>query len=100
MFRPQKGKQEKFLACSADICIYGGAAGGGKSYALLLEPLRHIGNKQFAAVTFRRTNPQILSPGGLWSESFNIYSLLGVLALGDGIDQVRLARLADSAHNV
>lgn len=77
MFRPQKGKQEKFLACSADICIYGGAAGGGKSYALLLEPLRHIGNKQFAAVTFRRANPQILSPGGLWSESFNIYSLLG-----------------------
>ena len=77
VFRPQKGKQEKFLACSADICIYGGAAGGGKSYALLLEPLRHIGNKQFAAVTFRRTNPQILSPGGLWSESFNIYSLLG-----------------------
>lgn len=77
MFRPQKGKQEKFLACSADICIYGGAAGGGKSYALLLEPLRHIGNKQFAAVTFRRTNPQILSPGGLWSESFNIYRLLG-----------------------
>ena len=77
MFRPQKGKQEKFLACSADICIYGGAAGGGKSYALLLEPLRHIGNKQFAAVTFGRTNPQILSPGGLWSESFNIYSLLG-----------------------
>lgn len=77
MFRPQKGKQEKFLACSADICIYGGAAGGGKSYALLLEPLRHIGNKQFAAVTFRRTNPQILSPGGLWPESFNIYSLLG-----------------------
>lgn len=77
MFRPQKGKQEKFLACSADICIYGGAVGGGKSYALLLEPLRHIGNKQFAAVTFRRTNSQILSPGGLWSESFNIYSLLG-----------------------
>ncbi len=77
VFRPQKGKQEKFLACSADICIYGGAAGGGKSYALLLEPLRHIGNKQFAAVAFRRTSPQILNPGGLWSESFNIYSLFG-----------------------
>jgi len=77
VFRPQKGKQEKFLASSADICIYGGAAGGGKSYALLLEPLRHIGNGKFDAVAFRRTNPQILNPGGLWSESFNIYSLLG-----------------------
>ena len=77
IFRPQKGKQEKFLASSADICIYGGAAGGGKSYALLLEPLRHVGIKNFDAVAFRRTNPQILNPGGLWSESFNIYSLLG-----------------------
>ena len=56
IFRPQKGKQEKFLASSADICIYGGAAGGGKSYALLLEPLRHIGNKNFDAVAFRRTD--------------------------------------------
>ena len=72
IFRPQKGKQEKFLASSADICIYGGAAGGGKSYALLLEPLRHVGIKNFDAVAFRRTNPQILNPGGLWSESFNI----------------------------
>ncbi len=77
IFRPQQGKQEKFLACPADICIYGGAAGGGKSYALMLEPLRHIGNGRFAAVTFRKTNPQILNPGGLWTESFNIYGKLG-----------------------
>ncbi len=26
----------------SDIAIYGGAAGGGKTYALLLEPIRHI----------------------------------------------------------
>lgn len=30
---PQKGPQEMFLATSADICIYGGAAGGGKTFA-------------------------------------------------------------------
>ncbi len=28
VIRPQKGPQEKFLATAADICIYGGAAGG------------------------------------------------------------------------
>lgn len=28
VIRPQKGPQERFLASSADICIYGGAAGG------------------------------------------------------------------------
>ena len=42
--RPQKGAQERFLSCNADICIYGGAAGGGKTFALLLEPLHYINN--------------------------------------------------------
>ena len=42
---PQKGPQERFLATSADICIYGGAAGGGKTFGLLLEPIRHMNNK-------------------------------------------------------
>jgi hypothetical protein len=53
--RPQPGPQETFLSSAADIAIYGGAAGGGKSFALLLEPLRHIGNKGFGGVIFRRT---------------------------------------------
>lgn len=36
ILRPQEGPQEKFLSTKADIAIYGGAAGGGKTYALLL----------------------------------------------------------------
>lgn len=36
ILKPQKGPQEQFLATKADIAIYGGAAGGGKTYALLL----------------------------------------------------------------
>lgn len=71
---PQKGPQEKFLASSADICIYGGAAGGGKTYGLLLEPLRHINNSGFNAVIFRKDYTQVTSPGGLWDSSFLIYS--------------------------
>jgi predicted phage terminase large subunit-like protein len=71
---PQKGPQEQFLATSADVCIYGGAAGGGKTFGLLLEPLRHMGNKDFNAIIFRRNYTQVTSPGGLWDSSKKIYS--------------------------
>lgn len=75
--RPQPGPQETFLSSPADIAIYGGAAGGGKSFALLLEPMRHISNPNFGAVIFRRTTPQIRNEGGLWDESTKIYSVIG-----------------------
>lgn len=38
VLKPQPGPQEKFLSSSADITIYGGAAGGGKTYAFFLSP--------------------------------------------------------------
>lgn len=75
--RPQRGPQEAFLSTPADIAIYGGAAGGGKTYALLMEPLRHIGNARFGAVIFRRETPQITNQGGLWDTSTEIYAGLG-----------------------
>lgn len=74
--RPQPGPQERFLASSADIAIYGGAAGGGKTWAILMEPLRHIANPEFGAVFFRRSTVQIRNEGGLWDESEKIYSPL------------------------
>ena len=73
---PQKGPQERFLATSADICIYGGAAGGGKTFGLLLEPIRHMNNKNYNAVIFRSNYTQVTSPGGLWDSSGKIYSLV------------------------
>jgi len=75
--RPQPGFQEAFLSTSADIAVYGGAAGAGKSYALLMEPLRHIENPHFGAVIFRRTYPQITNEGGLWDTSSEIYPHCG-----------------------
>lgn len=73
VIRPQVGPQEKFLASPADIAIYGGSAGGGKSFALLMEPIRHIGNKDFGAVFFRRNSTQVRNEGGLWDESQKMY---------------------------
>lgn len=74
---PQVGPQRKFLATSADIAIYGGAAGGGKTWALLMEPVRHISNKNFGAIIFRRTSVQIRNEGALWDESVRLYPLIG-----------------------
>ena len=71
--RPQPGPQTEFLSTSADIAIYGGSAGSGKSFALLLEPLRNVSNPDFFSVTFRRTGGQITMPGGLWDTSMSLY---------------------------
>lgn len=79
-FRPQAGPQSRFLASAADIAIYGGAAGGGKTWALLMEPLRHIGNSGFGAVFFRRTLVQVRNEGGLWDEAEKLYPLAGARA--------------------
>jgi len=74
---PQAGPQTAFLSTPADIAIYGGAAGGGKSFGLLLDPLRHYENSKFGAVIFRRNSTQVRNQGGLWDESMGIYSHLG-----------------------
>ena len=75
---PLPGPQTEFLRTPADICIYGGAAGGGKTVGLILEPLRYVSQVPgFTAVFFRRTTPEITNPGGLWDESLNFYPRFG-----------------------
>ena len=74
---PQEGPQTAFLSSPADIVFYGGSAGGGKTYGLLLDPLRYVQYPKFGAVIFRRTYPEIKNEGGLWDESTNIYLPLG-----------------------
>lgn len=56
---------------------YGGAAGGGKTYALLLELLRNTSNSKFNAAVFRRNSSQIFNTGGLWDEACSMYIPLG-----------------------
>ncbi len=74
---PQPGPQTEVLTTSADIAIYGGGAGGGKSYALLLEPIRHFNNQKFGGVIFRRNSTQVRNEGGLWDDSVSLYGGLG-----------------------
>lgn len=70
---PQPGPQTAFMCSSADIVIYGGAAGGGKTFALLLEGLRHKDIAGFSGVVFRKNYTQITASGGLWDAANKIY---------------------------
>lgn len=74
---PQAGPQMAFLSTTADIAIFGGAAGGGKTFALLAEPLRHYSNHLFGGVLFRKNATQFRAEGGLWHESMKMYKPLG-----------------------
>lgn len=74
---PQQGPQAIALSSPADILIFGGAAGSGKSFGLSLEATRHIHVPGFGCEIFRRTYPRITQTGGLWDTSKTIYPLLG-----------------------
>jgi len=65
--------QGAFFDSTADITIYGGAAGSGKSFSLLLESLKHTNVEGYNAVIFREHSNQIHSAGGLLHESMGIY---------------------------
>ena len=55
IFSPNPGPQTEFLAAPEKEVMYGGAAGGGKSYALLVDPLRYADNGNFRGLLLRRT---------------------------------------------
>ena len=81
LFKPNAGPQTDFLAASEREVLYGGSAGGGKSYAMLADPLRYMGHPQFSGLLLRHTTEELrelifksqelypkIWPGIKWSE--------------------------------
>jgi hypothetical protein len=81
VFKPNAGPQTMFLAASEREVLYGGSAGGGKSYAILADALRDLPHPQFRGLILRRTTEELRElvqksqelypkaiPGIKWSE--------------------------------
>ena len=81
IFKPNVGPQTDFLAASEREVLYGGSAGGGKSYAMLADPLRFMGHSAFSGLLLRHTTEELrelifksqemypkIWPGIKWSE--------------------------------
>jgi hypothetical protein len=82
IFRPHPGPQTEFLAATEREVLYGGSAGGGKSFAMVVDPMRYFGSENFNGILLRRTNDELRElirstqllypkafPGAKWSES-------------------------------
>lgn len=76
--RPHPGPQTEFHSSPAFELLYGGRAGGGKSFSIVAEAARQIYIPNYAAILLRRTFPQLEGPGGLISLSLELYSQRGV----------------------
>lgn len=57
--------QKVFLRCYALEALFGGAAGGGKSSALLMAALQYVDVPGYSAILFRRTFADLSLPGAL-----------------------------------
>ena len=81
IFEPNEGPQTWFLAAPEREVLYGGAAGGGKSYAMLADPMRYLSHPQFSGLLLRHTTEELreliwksqelypkIFPGIKWSE--------------------------------
>ena len=59
LFHPNEGPQTEFLAAGEKDVLYGGAAGGGKSFAMIVDPLRYCHVKDHRALILRRSMPEL-----------------------------------------
>ena len=59
IFEPNPGPQTDFLASTEQEVLYGGSAGGGKSYAMVADPVRYLNNPNARMLLVRRSTEEL-----------------------------------------
>lgn len=59
IFKPNDGPQTAFLSADEQEVLYGGAAGGGKSYAMLADPVRYLQNEHAKMLLVRKSTEEL-----------------------------------------
>lgn len=59
IFQPNPGPQTTFLSANEQEVLYGGAAGGGKSYAMLADPVRYLNNEHAKMLLVRKSTEEL-----------------------------------------
>jgi len=59
IFEPNPGPQTEFLASTEQEVLYGGSAGGGKSYSLVADPVRYLNNPNARMLLVRRSTEEL-----------------------------------------
>ena len=72
---PNSKAQVDFFMSSESEVLYGGSAGGGKSMALVMDPMRYIGYGEFTGIIFRRTFPEL--EGSILPHTMKLYPHAG-----------------------
>ncbi len=73
---PNPGPQSDLFASSATVTVFGGAAGGGKTYGALMRMAVHADRHQgYAGIIFRREMPMVTVGGGMWEESMGLFPI-------------------------
>jgi hypothetical protein len=62
-------KQQAFLDLDCLEALYGGAAGGGKTDALLMAALQYVAEPGYSAICFRRTFTELMLPDAIMDRS-------------------------------
>ena len=71
--RPASFPQQEFLESTSTVTLYHGSAGGGKTFAIILNLVKFAMQQHSTQVVFRRTSTQLRQNGGIWQEATQVF---------------------------